>query len=331
MKILAITSSPHVKSERTTSSIMLDVLIALIPAFFASVVIFGPRALLMTTTSVASCVLFEYFYFRVTKMNNTITDLSAIVTGVILAFNLPVEAPIYVPIIGAFFAIVIVKQLFGGIGHNFANPATTARVILLVTFAGQMTSWTKPFYYLGSGAAQIADVVTRATPLAELKSTGVSTYSLIDMLVGNRPGSLGETCAIALIIGGIYLVLRRVIVPIVPIVFIGTVALLSLALGQNMTVSMLGGGLIIGAIFMATDYVTSPSTLKGKTIFAVGCGLLTVLIRVYGGFPEGVSFSILLMNIVTPLIDRYVYTRPLGSFSRKEKRLRAKALKGGSV
>lgn len=326
---LVITSSPHIKNERTVSSIMLDVIIALIPAFIASAVIFGPRAVLMTTTSVASCVLFEYLFFKMTKKTNTITDLSAIVTGILLSFSLPVEAPIYVPIIGAFFAIVIIKQLFGGIGQNFANPATTARVILLITFAGQMTTWTKPFYYLGAKAAEVVDVVTKATPLAEFKATGVSTYSMIDMFLGIRPGSLGETCAVALIIGGMYLIARRVLVPVIPIIFIGTVALLSFAMGMDLKVSLLGGGLLLGAIFMATDYVTSPSTILGQTIFAVGCGMFTVLIRTFGSYPEGVSFSILLMNILTPLIDRYVYSKPFGSLSRKDKRLRMRALKGG--
>jgi len=313
-KRLTITSSPHIKSANTVSKVMLDVIIALTPAFIMSVIIFGPRVLLITAACVLSSLLFEFHCFKIFKRENTLGDLSAVVTGLIIALNLPVTVPIYIAIIGSFIAIVIVKQLFGGIGQNFANPAATARVILLITFAGQMTNWAAPFFYR---AQDIVDVVSRATPLAE---AGQSTYSFMDMFIGMRGGALGETCSIALIAGGIYLIARRVITGVIPAVYIGTVAVLSLVFKQNMAVNLMGGGLLLGAIFMATDYTTSPATLKGQAIFAAGCGFFTMIIRTYGGFPEGVSFSILLMNIISPLIDRYLYTTPSGSLRKKRKK-----------
>ena len=281
-----------------------DVLIALTPALIAATIIFGPRALLMVVVCVISCMAFEYLTQRVLKRPTTLGDLSAPVTGTLLAFCLPVMLPIPMAVLGCFFAIVVVKQLFGGLGENFANPAITARAILMLSFTAYMTSWVAPFYYLNT-----ADAVSAATPLAG----GETVYTLNQMLLGLHGGCLGETSAVALILGGIYLIARRVINPVIPFVYIGTVALLSWATGQDMLLALTGGGLLLGAIFMATDYSTSPATTRGKAVFALGCGLLTFLIRNYSNMPEGVSFAILLMNIISPLIDRYLPTRPLGT------------------
>ncbi len=304
MEKLIVTSSPHVKSNNTTSTIMRDVIIALIPALIASNVIFGLRAGLVTAVCVASCVGFEYLSRRIMKKSNTISDLSAVVTGIILAFNLPSTMPLWMCVIGSFVAIVVVKQLFGGIGQNFANPAITARIVLLVSFGTQMTNWAAP------KIAAVADAVTGATPMAQLAAG--ETPNLLNMFLGTTGGSLGETSALALLIGGIYLVYRKVISPIVPVAFIGTVFIFTAILGVNPLAQILGGGLFLGAIFMATDYATSPVTNMGKLIFGIGCGLITVLIRVFGSYPEGVSFAILLMNILVPYIDKATRLKALG-------------------
>lgn len=304
MEKLIVTSSPHVKSNTTTSTIMRDVIIALIPALIASNIIFGLRAGLVTAVCVASCVGFEYLSRRIMKKSNTISDLSAVVTGIILAFNLPSTMPLWMCVIGSFVAIVIVKQLFGGIGQNFANPAITARIVLLVSFGTQMTNWAVP------KIQAVADAVSGATPMAQL--AGGETPNLLNMFLGTTGGSLGETSALALLIGGIYLVYRKVINPIIPVAFIGTVFVFTAILGVNPLAQILGGGLFLGAIFMATDYATSPVTNMGKLIFGIGCGLITVLIRVYGSYPEGVSFAILLMNILVPYIDKATRLKALG-------------------
>ena len=304
MEKLIVTSSPHVKSSTTTSTIMRDVIIALIPALIASNIIFGLRAGLVTAVCVASCVGFEYLSRIIMKKNNTISDLSAVVTGIILAFNLPSTMPLWMCVIGSFVAIVVIKQLFGGIGQNFANPAITARIVLLVSFGTQMTKWAAPLLTVG------ADAVTGATPMAQLASGG--SVSIIDMFLGTTGGSLGETSALALLIGGIYLVYRKVISPIVPVAFIGTVFAFTAVLGVNPLAQILGGGLFLGAIFMATDYATSPVTNMGKLIFGIGCGFITVVIRVFGSYPEGVSFAILLMNILVPYIDKATRLKALG-------------------
>lgn len=287
---------------------MRDVVIALLPALVAAAYIFGLRALVVTAVCVAICVVSEYAFEMAVRRPSTIGDLSAVVTGMLLAFNLPVGIPLWMAAVGSVAAIVVVKQLFGGIGHNFANPAITARVIMLISFAQPMTSWLIP--QRGEGGIEL---VSGATPLAGLSGGSTAGLpSVTDMLFGVRGGCLGETCALALILGGIYLVWRRVITLHTPLAFIGTVFVLTALLGKQPVYQVLGGGLLIGAIFMATDYSTSPPSKAGKIIFGIGCGLITVLIRVYGNYPEGVSFAILLMNIVTPHISKLTTPRPFG-------------------
>ena len=306
---LIVSASPHLRSGTSTQKIMLDVIIALAPAAVASVILFGPRALLLMAVSVASCVLCEYICRRVLKRPQTVNDLSAVVTGLLLAFNLPPEINPLVAVFGAVVAIVVVKQMFGGIGQNFVNPALTARIILMTSFPTRMTTWTAPFAYMNGEA----DAMTTATPLA-LSAQGAtdSLPGLLEMFLGVRGGCLGETCALALLLGGIYLVARRVISPVIPVCYLGTAAVFSLLLGRNVLFDLMAGGLLLGAIFMATDYTTSPLTVKGKVIYGIGCGLLTMLIRVFGSLPEGVSFSIVLMNILVPLIERISRPKPFG-------------------
>ena len=298
--VLLVSHGPHVRAKNTTQRIMLDVLIALLPAMVASVLIFGWRALLVTAACVLTCVVCEWLFERICKRQNTVADLSAIVTGVLLAFNLPVGIPLWQAVFGSVVAIVVVKQLFGGIGKNFANPAITARIVMLLSFAGSMSDF---------GTA--SDTVSSATPLSAL-SSGQALPSLLDLLLGRHGGSLGETCALAILAGGIYLLVRRVITWHTPVVFIGTVFVFTWLLGEDPLVHILTGGLMLGAFFMATDYSTTPSTKWGKVIFGVGCGLITVLIRVFGNYPEGVSFAILFMNILTPYIGRWTRRKPFG-------------------
>ncbi|MVB12390.1 Electron transport complex subunit RsxD [Caprobacter fermentans] len=301
---LVVSSSPHIRSGATTRKIMLDVILALVPAAIAAVIVFGPRTLLIIGVTIASCVLSEYICRRVMKRENTIGDLSAVVTGLLLAFNLPVSINPLMAAFGGMVAIVVIKQMFGGIGQNFVNPALTARIIMLNSFPTQMTTWVQPHSYLG-------DAVTTASPLGLLKEGGSLDQmpSLMSMFVGNTAGCIGETCALALILGGIYLVVRKVISPVIPLCYIGTAAVLSAVMGRNVMIDLLSGGLMLGAIFMATDYATSPITVKGQVIFAIGCGVITMLIRNFGSLPEGVSYSIVLMNIIVPLIDSA--TRPV--------------------
>ena len=304
---LIATASPHIHDSATTSTIMRDVLIGLAPAMVAAVIIFGFRALLLTAVCAAACVIFEYATERVLGRENTISDLSAVVTGVILSFNLPVQLPLWMAVVGCFFAIVIVKQLFGGIGNNFANPAIAARIFLLLSFSQPMTSW------LSVENGHAVQGVYGATPLAQIAAGETDALpSLLEMFLGLRGGCMGETCALALIIGGIYLIWRKVITPTIPLSFIGGVLVLSLLFGVDPMYQLLGGGLMIGAFFMATDYTTSPITEKGKIIFGLGCALITMVIRVFGSYPEGVSYSILLMNIITPHINRMVRNKAFG-------------------
>ncbi|WP_277668944.1 RnfABCDGE type electron transport complex subunit D [Caproiciproducens galactitolivorans] len=306
---MIVSSSPHIKSGITTRKIMLDVIIALIPAAIASVILFGPKALLLIAVSVASCVLSEYISRKVMKRENTIDDLSAVVTGLLLAFNVPVGVSPFIVLFGGVVAIVVVKQMFGGIGQNFVNPALTARIILMSSFPSEMSTWNKPFYYMQT----TADAITTASPLGILKEgTNGTMPTLLNMFVGVRAGCLGETCAVALILGGIYLVCRKIISPVIPMCYIGTVAVLSLISGRNVAFDILAGGLLLGAIFMATDYATSPITFKGKIVYAVGAGIITMLIRIFGQLPEGVSFSIILMNIMVPHIERLTRPRAFG-------------------
>lgn len=304
---MIVTASPHIHDSATTSTIMRDVLIGLAPAMVAAVIIFGFRALLLTAVCAAACVIFEYATERVLGRENTISDLSAVVTGVILSFNLPVQLPLWMAVVGCFFAIVIVKQLFGGIGNNFANPAIAARIFLLLSFSQPMTSW------LSVENGHAVQGVYGATPLAQIAAGETDALpSLLEMFLGLRGGCMGETCALALIIGGIYLIWRKVITPTIPLSFIGGVLVLSLLFGVDPMYQLLGGGLMIGAFFMATDYTTSPITEKGKIIFGLGCALITMVIRVFGSYPEGVSYSILLMNIITPHINRMVRNKAFG-------------------
>ena len=295
---LYVSPPPHIKSSNSTHSIMLDVVIALIPALIAAVIIFGPRALIMTAVCVASCMVFEYLFRRLTKKESTVGDLSAVVTGMLLAFNLPVTLPYWMAIIGCFTAIIVVKQLFGGIGHNFVNPALLGRIVLFISFSSQMAKWAVPFdYSLGT------DAVTSATPLS-----GGDIPSYLNMFLGNMGGCIGETCTLALILGGIYLVIKKVINPVIPLTYLATVAVITLIAGADPLFHLLSGGLMLGAIFMATDYTTSPTTFWGKVIFAAGCGIVTSLIRLYGTYAEGVSFAIIFMNILVPYIEKA--TRP---------------------
>ena len=304
---LIVSPSPHIRDNATTSTIMRDVLIGLAPAMIAAVVIFGFRALLMTAVCVAACIIFEYGTERILGRENTISDLSAVVTGVILSFNLPVQLPLWMAVVGCFFAIVIVKQLFGGIGNNFANPAIAARIFLLLSFSQPMTTWLQ-----GEGGRAVQGVYG-ATPVALISAGDTANLpSVMEMLLGTRGGCMGETCAIALILGGVYMIWKKVITPTIPLAFIGGVFVLSLLFGVNPVYELLGGGLMLGAFFMATDYTTSPITEKGKIIFGLGCALITMVIRVFGSYPEGVSYSILLMNIITPHINRMVRNKAFG-------------------
>lgn len=303
---LIVSSSPHVRSNDTTWKIMLDVIIALIPACVASVIFFGANALMLIGVCVASCVLSEYIARKIMKRNTTIGDLSAVVTGILLALNLPASTNPLIAIFGSIVAIVVVKQMFGGIGMNFVNPALAARIVLLVSFPSQMMNFTPSLLNV--------DAVTSATPLAD----STMSYSYVTLLLGNHGGSLGETCVIALLLGGIYLIIRQRIFPLIPIVYIGVSALMCLIVGLDPLYQILSGGLILGAFFMATDYATTPITPKGKIIFAIGCGILTILLRKYSNMPEGVSFSIILMNILSPLIDRATMTKPLGFVKKKK-------------
>ena len=288
---------------------MLSVVAALIPAAVVSFLVFGPRALLLEAVCVAASVFFE-FLFRVVmcKRDNTIWDCSAIVTGLLLAFNLPVGIPLWMAVLGCAVAIIVTKQLFGGIGQNFANPAIVGRIFLLVSFGGQMTTWAAPQGYFG------VDAVSGATPLAILKSGAplADLPDMLNMLLGIRGGSVGETCIVALLIGGVFLIWKKVITATTPVVFLLTVVVMSLLTGLNPAYELVAGGAVLGAFFMLTDYATSPVTETGKVIFAVGCGVIAMLIRAFGSYPEGVSFAILLMNILTPHIDSLTRKKPFG-------------------
>ena len=301
---LVISASPHIDSGATTRKIMGDVLIALCPALIAAVIIFGWRALLVTAVCAAACVFFEWGFEKLCHKPSTIDDLSAVVTGVILAYNLPVSIPLWQAVFGCLVAIVAVKQLFGGIGKNFANPALVGRIVLFLSFSKTMTAWVFP------------DAVSSATPLAQLAAG--QKPELWTLLLGNHGGCIGETCALALLLGGAYLLLRGVITWQTPVCFVGTVFVLSLILGQDAVRQILSGGLLLGAFFMATDYVTSPVTKEGQLIYGLGCGLLTVFIRYFGSYPEGVCYSILIMNCLVWIIDKYTKPTRFGVDKKKE-------------
>lgn len=309
---LTLASSPHLHGKDSTRRIMLDVIIALLPALVASVWMFGLRALAVTLVCVASCVASEYLSRRVMRREQNVSDLSCIVTGMLLAFNLPVSIPFWQAAFGGVVAIVVVKQMFGGIGCNFVNPALMGRIVLLGSFPEAMNAWSLP---------RGVDAVSTATPLASLANGEEIGYSLWDLFLGNRPGSLGETCVIALLIGFVYLLARRVITAAIPLTYIGTVFVLSWILEGSATLALyhiLSGGLFLGAIFMATDYTTTPVTRWGHLLFGLGCGLLTVLIRQFGSLPEGVSFAIVLMNIITSYLDRLTMPRAFGQQKAKK-------------
>ena len=319
---LNVSPSPHRSLGLSTTKIMLLVIIALLPAAVAGCVIFGARAAAVLLVSIASAVIFEALANIVMKREQTISDLSAVVTGLLLGMNLPASIPLYIPVIGSFIAIVIVKMMFGGIGQNFANPAITARIVLMVSFTPQMTHWVLPFWYKNGGA--IADTATGATPLtAQWLDNGtslVSPFSIMDMFLGKTGGCIGETCAAALIAGGLLLVICRIISPATPLAYILTFGIMNLLYSGSIvdtTYQLLAGGLLIGAVFMATDYATTPLTISGKIIFGIGCGIITFVIRRFGSFPEGVSFSILLMNLLTPYIDKLTRTFPLGAKKKR--------------
>ncbi|MBE6866815.1 MAG: RnfABCDGE type electron transport complex subunit D [Ruminococcaceae bacterium] len=305
MKLL-VSSAPHITGKDTTTSLMRDLIIAMVPAMLASVYFFGFQALLLIAVSTAACVGFEALYQKMTKQPITVADLSAAVTGILLAFNCPPSLPLWAVVVGAFFAIIIVKQLFGGLGFNFANPAIVARIILGLGYTGLMTAWTFPTPISG-------DAVATATPLAAYANGAGTAPAVIDMFVGSVGGVLGETSALALLIGFAYLLVKKVISPTIPVVYVATVAIMAVLLGVDPVVYVLGGGLLLGAIFMATDYVTSPYTEKGKIIFGIGLGVITVIIRRYGSMAEGVSYAILLMNLVVPYINKATRQKPLGA------------------
>ncbi len=318
-KKLVVSASPHFRSKDTTQSIMLDVIIAMIPALVASVILFGYRSLVLTAVSVVSCVVFEYISRKVMKRHNTIGDLSAVVTGMLLAFNLPSTFDYWMVVIGAFVSIVIVKQFFGGIGNNFVNPALIGRIVLMASYPSQIGNFVAPF----SHKLDDVDAVASATPLAQM-GTGGELPSLLEMFLGIRGGCLGEVCILALVLGFLYLVIRKVISPVIPLIYVGTVAVAMLIAGKGDFVYMLyqimAGGLVLGAVFMATDYTTSPVSFKGKIIYAIGCGILTSLIRIFGSLPEGVSFSIIIMNILVPHIEHLTTARPFGEVKEKKKK-----------
>ncbi len=306
---LTVSPSPHIKSPVSTSSIMMNVSAALIPAGIVSVLTFGYRALILIAVTVATCVLTEYLFCRLMKQRQTVGDFSAVVTGLLLAYNLPSTLPIWMAVVGGIFAILFVKCLFGGIGDNFANPAITARIFLLVAFSKEMTTWANPNSYV-----KACETVTGATPLAILTTGGsvMDTPNMLNMLLGVRGGCLGETAALALLIGGIYLIYKKVITATIPVTILVTVFVMSLITGLNPFYMLVSGGTMIAAFFMATDYVTSPVRESGKIIFGIGVGVIAVLIRAYGSYPEGMSFAILLMNIVTPHINKLTKKMPFG-------------------
>ncbi|MBE6806006.1 MAG: RnfABCDGE type electron transport complex subunit D [Clostridia bacterium] len=294
---LTVSSSPHIHSGVTSQSIMLDVIIALLPAAVYGVFIFGWRAAVLIAVCVASAVLSEFLWNKALKKPNSLGDLTAVVTGLLLALNLPSSLPVWMAALGSAIAIIVVKQMFGGLGHNFANPAITARIVLMVSFPAAMTKFFEPF----------SMTVSSATPLA-----GGAEYTLRELFFGMHAGTIGETSVVMLVIGGLYLVMRRVISPIIPVSFIGTVFVFSWVLGANPIQAIFSGGLLLGAIFMATDYVTSPTFNWGKLIFGIGCGIITVVIRQFASLPEGVSYSILVMNLLVPHINSLTMPKPFG-------------------
>lgn len=322
---VVITSSPHIKSKEDTKSIMLDVLLALIPSLAASTYVFGLRAILMTAVSIIACMVFEAIYDKIVGKENTVTDLSAAVTGVLLAFVCPVTLPYWMLIIGDGIAIIFAKCIFGGIGKNFINPALAGRAFLLASWPVAMTTWVAARSHVGLGST--ADVVSTATPMAILKGSAEGDLpSVMSVFLGVTGGSMGEVSAVLLLVGGIYLLVRKVITIQIPASYILTVAVLAAIFPaegyghlEYMLYAIFGGGLMLGAIFMATDYSTTPVSKKGQIVFGIGCGLLTTMIRFFGGYPEGVCYSILLMNTTVWLIDKYTRPTKFGAPAKQKK------------
>ena len=305
-KNLAVSSSPHLRSSASTRRIMQEVCLALAPAGIAGIVLFGAHAAALIAASVITCVLSEFFYQKLAKEKTTIGDWSAVVTGLLLAYNLPANAPVWLAVVGGVIAIVLVKQMFGGIGSNFMNPALTARAILFISWSGLMSSYPQTTFAV--------DATSSATPLALIGTGNVQDVNLWNLMIGNCGGVLGETCKLAIIAGGVYMLIRRIIDWRIPVTFIGTVFLCYLFKdGAEVAVyQIFAGGLMLGAFFMATDYATSPVSGIGKIIMGVGCGILLFVIRAYASYPEGCSFAILFMNVVTPLIDKFTMPKPFG-------------------
>ena len=304
---MVLSSSPHTHSHANVTRIMLDVIIALIPTTAMGFYFFGMPAVWTVATCVSTAIVTEALCRLIMKRDNTIGDLSAVVTGLLLALNLPAGLPLWMAVVGSVFAIFIAKQVFGGLGMNPFNPALAARAFMLISFTGPMTTWLKPICHCPVTSATPTEAMTMATPLATKNFPAIW-----DMLIGNMPGCIGEVSALALIIGAIYLIVRKVITWHIPAAFLVTAAVYSLVAGMCPTQQLLSGGIMIGACFMATDYVTSPTTAKGKLIFGFGCGLLCMLIRQFGAYPEGCSFAILIMNAICPLINRWTQPKPFG-------------------
>lgn len=306
---LTISSSPHAHSPVTTQTIMRDVLIALVPALLGSIYFFGFRSLLVTLVSAAACVFFEWGFCKIRKLHCKTYDLSAVVTGVLLAFVCPVTIPYWTIILGDFFAIVLVKMLFGGLGKNIVNPALAGRAFLF-SWPVLMSNWVKVGFDNAAGLLSTADAVTAATPMSAMHQGALPEESILDMFLGNIGGCIGETSALLLIIGFVYLLYRKVITARIPLAYIGTVAILAFLFPQGndriawMAAQVFGGGLMLGAIFMATDYVTSPLTKLGQIVYGIGCGVITILIRYFGGYSEGVTYAILCMNACAVLLDK---------------------------
>ena len=315
-----VSSSPHMRATDTISSIMRDVIIALLPATFAGVYFFGYRAVLVILTSVAASVLSEYLYQKIMNKPVSVGDLSAIVTGLLLALNLPVTIPLWMVVIGAAFAIIIAKQLYGGLGKNFINPALAARCFMTVSWAGCMTAFTNPFMGYGT------DAIASATPLAVIKGVSQGDLpSLLDAFLGAKAGCIGETSGAMILLGFLYLLIKRVVDFRIPVFYVASFAVFIYLFGSNNTgfsqeyftlLHILTGGLLLGSVFMATDYVTTPTTHLGRIIFGIGCGFLTFAIRKFGSYSEGVSFSILLMNLITPIIERFTIIKPFGEVKK---------------
>ena len=334
LKLIA-TSSPHIRASENTRSIMLDVIIAMVPALAWAIWKFGIEALLLTAVSVVGCVFWEWLYRKLMKKPQSVGDLSAVVTGMLLAFVCPVSTPLWMIVVGGFFSIVLVKQLFGGIGKNFVNPALAGRAFLLGSYASVMTTWIDPAQSKAPLFGGTVDAVTAATPLAYMKSGDLAglleNYQISDLFLGNCGGSMGEISALMILIGGVYLIWRKVINWQTPVGYLATVAVLTLLFPKAgasnvewMLCSLFSGGVMLGAFFMATDYATSPVTKKGQLIFGIGCGLFTVFIRYFGSSNEGVCYSIMVMNLFVALIDKSVKPARFGVVKSNKKEAAAK-------